>query len=148
MRQLDQLAGLRLVDTGDVDLQLDGEAEGHLGLGFPTALGAAELHGWDDEVLSTLIRRAGSDGGLLPPAAAPFFRLEKAVVASETRLAPGFAVLIVIEGDLVLRSDAGRSDTAVQVTAGSTVVAPYAAGELAVEGNGELLVFRPPEIDG
>lgn len=122
--------------------ELDGEADGHLGLGFPTALGAAELHAWPDEVVSTVVQRPGPDGDLLPSAAARFFHLDKAVVAGTERLAPGFAVLVVTDGDLVLRSDDGE----LVLPTGSTAVVPFAAGELVVTGVGEILVFRPPAV--
>lgn len=121
--------------------ELDGETEGHLGLGFPTALGAAELHAWPDDVLSTVVRRPGPDDDLLPPAAAPFFRLDKVAVPGSTRLPRGFAVLVVIDGHVVLHG--GHAN--LELPKGSTVVVPFAAGELGLAGEGEILLCRPPE---
>jgi mannose-6-phosphate isomerase len=121
--------------------ELDGEADGHLGLGFPTALGAVSLHAWPDEVVSTVVRRAGSSG-LLPPAAAEFFRLDKVVVAGTARLPQGFSVAVVTDGDVALHND----DSNLDLRAGSTVVLPFSAGELEVTGAGEILLFRPPAI--
>lgn len=120
--------------------ELDGEAEGHLGLGFERALGAADLHGWSDERLSTVILRPGPDDGLLPPEAAQFFRLDKVAARDSVRLPRGFAVLVVTDGDVVL-----RGDDDLELPTGSTVVVPFAAGEIELAGKGEVLVCRPPE---
>jgi mannose-6-phosphate isomerase len=123
------------------DFELDGEADGHLGLGFPTAIGAARLEAWSDEVVSTMIKSAGSDTRLLPDAAAQFFRLDKVVVTDTERMPAGFAVLIVIAGNVLVHSDGAD----LELPSGSTVVVPFAAGELTVTGSGEILLFRPPE---
>jgi mannose-6-phosphate isomerase len=120
---------------------LDGPRDGHLGLGYPLALQAVELRGRSVEEIAALVRPAGVGASVLPRAADPFFRLERAVVdGNPVVLEPGFAVLVVIEGALELETDTGRLD----LPRGSTAVAPHSAGPLRLSGHGELLACRPP----
>src|SRR5206468_8475398 len=51
---------------------IDGAEEGHLRLGFDTALQAVSREPLDDAALAGLITRGATSGEVLPPAAAPF----------------------------------------------------------------------------
>ncbi len=112
---------------------LDGERDGHLGVGFDVALGAVELRARD---AADLVRPAGYGGSVLPTPADPFFRLERAAIHGDIELEAGFAILIVTDGAVRL--------TALDLPRGSTVVVPHAAGPFALTGQGEVLVARPP----
>ncbi|MBN9629953.1 MAG: hypothetical protein J0I18_05010 [Actinobacteria bacterium] len=115
---------------------LDGERDGHLGLGFQVALDAVDRAPLALESLATLVRRAGDPSASLPAAADPYFRLERLDVDGRSVIASGFAVVIVIEGELVT----GHGTWA----RGTTILVPAAAGPLELVGNGSILVARPP----
>ena len=115
---------------------IDGAAAGHLGLGFEVALGAVNRAGRTREGVGALIRRASGPGPVLPEAAEEYFRLELVAVASEVALEAGFAVVLVVEGELVIGG--------VPAPRGSTFVIAAEDGVVAVTGQGEVLVARPP----
>ena len=118
---------------------LDGDRDGHLGLGFHLALEAVECRSRDSEELHQLARPAGFGASVLPKAADPYFRLERVALDGEATLDPGFAVLVVLGGEVDVQD--GRST---QLIAGNTGLAPHAFGPLRLRGHGELLVCRPP----
>jgi mannose-6-phosphate isomerase len=118
--------------------ELDGEREGHLGLGFDVAMRAVECRGRSDQEIRQLVRAAGFGSSVLPPAADPYFVLERVALDGEAVLDPGFAVLVVLTGEADL--DGGR----LRLRAGSTAVAPNASGRLVLRGRGEILACRPP----
>jgi mannose-6-phosphate isomerase len=119
---------------------LDGPANGHLGVGFETALGALELTARNDDDVDTLITSDAANGSILPPEAARYFRAERYHFSGRQKLDKGYAVLVMIEGDVEL-SFVGRR---LAITAGDTVLVPYAAGPLELTGSATVLVFRPP----
>ena len=112
---------------------LDGPADGHLGLGFDTALLAVSRTALDP---AGLVTRATTSGSVLPPAADGFFTVERIPVNGGVRLAAGYAVLLVERGDIVV---AGLT-----LPRGATAVVPAGAGPSDVSGSGVLLVCRPP----
>ena len=115
---------------------LDGPAEGHLGLGFDTALQAVSRTRVDPEAPAALVTRATLSGSVLAPSADAFFTVERRPIEDVVRLEAGFAVVLVERGDVVLDGIALRR--------GATVVVPAGAGVLEVTGTGGLLVCRPP----
>lgn len=115
---------------------LDGARDGHLGLGFEVALQAVERTARSHEEIGRLISPAGFGPQVLPVEASEYFAIGR--VTGPVTLPAGFAVIVVLSGTAVLRPSAAR------LGAGSTTVVPYAAGELQVEGDAELLVCRPP----
>lgn len=115
---------------------LDGTLDGHLGLGFDTALRAVAHDRLDPEVLAALVTRATASGPVLPRSADAFFTVERVPVDGEATLAAAFAVVLVEVGDVVLGG--------IPVGRGATLVVPAGAGEVAVTGSGVLLVCRPP----
>jgi mannose-6-phosphate isomerase len=121
------------------DFELDGERDGHLGLGFDLALQAVERRSQNTDEIRQLVHAAGFGLSVLPGAADSYFRLERVAVNGEATLDPGFAVLVMLEGEVDLE-DGG----AVRLRRGNTAVAPSAFGPLTFHGRGELLVSRPP----
>ncbi len=116
--------------------EIDGALAGHLGLGFDVALRAVTRLARNAEDLRGLIHPAPVSGSVFPADADPYFRLERLPVAGEVEVAPGFAILVVTRGDLVIAG--------VAASAGSTFLLPAADGTVTVRGAGELLVARPP----
>ena len=121
------------------DFELDGERDGHLGLGFNLALEAVERRRRSREEVRQLIRPAGFGSSVLPEAADPYFRLERVALDGETTLDPGFAVLVMLTGEVAL-----EDGQAVHLRRGTTAVAPNAVGRLMLRGHGQLLACRPP----
>jgi mannose-6-phosphate isomerase len=123
---------------------LDGPAEGHLGLGFPTALGAVDVRGHRPAEVDALVRSTGADRAdalleVLPPAADEFFRVRLARPASVVTVPAGFAVVTVLAG--TGRLTAG--DTALPVSRGDVLAVPYGAGDWTLRGDVEAVVCRP-----
>ncbi len=121
---------------------IDGRAAGHLGVGFETALGAIETRARSTAEIEHLVHRHGDVTALLPPEADPFFRLERIVVDAPTRLSRGFAVLVVVDGDVTITA---RDAAPRRLRSGSTVLVPHAAGAVLLDGQGVVLVCRPPQ---
>jgi mannose-6-phosphate isomerase len=99
---------------------LDGPAEGHLGLGFQTALGAVDVRGHAPDEVDALVgprRLERSDTLLpvLPRAADDYFRMHVARPATAVTVPAGFDVLAV----------------------------PYGAGDWTLRGDVEAVVCRP-----
>jgi mannose-6-phosphate isomerase len=121
------------------DFELDGERDGHLGLGFDLALQAVERRSRSAEEIRELARPAGLGPSVLPEAADQYFRLERIALDGEATLDPGFVVLVVLSGEAEL---AGAPTS--HLTAGNTAVVPSEFGPLMFRGRGELLLCRPP----
>jgi mannose-6-phosphate isomerase len=120
------------------DFELDGEREGHLGLGFDVALEAVECRGRSHQEVRRLVKAAGFGSSVLPQAADPYFVLERVALDGEAIIDPGLTVLIMLTGEADL--DGCR----LGLRAGSTAVAPNAFGRLILRGRGEILACRPP----
>ncbi|WP_205843660.1 nuclear transport factor 2 family protein [Nakamurella deserti] len=125
-----------LLDWRDFDL--DGTRDGHLGLGFDLALQAVEHRARSTAELAELVRPAGFGPSVLPAASRPYFRLERAAVDGRFATDPGFAVLVTLAGSVGLTGGP-------ELPAGTTAVAPHAAGPLVLTGEGEVLICRPPD---
>ncbi|MGX5679892.1 class I mannose-6-phosphate isomerase [Schumannella luteola] len=116
--------------------EIDGAAAGHLGLGFPTALGAVRTSARSREEIGDLVGAAPASGSALPADADEYFLLERVSVTGAAHLAAGFAVLLVTDGALQLGGE--------QLDRGATVLIPASDGSLLLTGHGEALVARPP----
>jgi mannose-6-phosphate isomerase len=121
------------------DFELDGERDGHLGLGFDVALEAVERRGRGHEEIRQLVKEAGFGSSVLPAAADPYFRLERVALDGEADIDPGFAVLVMLTGEADL-----ANGHRLRLRAGSTAVAPNTVGRLVFRGRGEVLACRPP----
>ena len=118
--------------------EIDGEAEGHLGLGFGRALEAVDTRATTPAQLDELIRRSVVEGPVFPSVADPWFRLDR--VTSSARFDAGFAVLIATEGV----GDVVTGDGPLPLTTGRTVAIPAGCGPFTVRTRGAVLVARPP----
>lgn len=121
--------------------ELDGAADGHLGLGFDVALDAIDRRGRSRAEIESLITTNGTGDSILAHDADEFFRLGRATVNGTAELDPGFAVLIVTDGSAQLRTKGGYSQ---QLATGATVVVPFGAGPLHLNGEATILMARPP----
>jgi mannose-6-phosphate isomerase len=122
---------------------VDGRADGHLGLGYDLALDCVDRSPWDAGQLAALRTVAGRSPvtSVFPGAADPYFTAQRIrPVAGTVALDPGFAILVVLSGTGVLRSDFGRLD----LGGGMTVLVPYAAGHSEISGDCELIRCLPP----
>jgi mannose-6-phosphate isomerase len=117
---------------------LDGENDGHLGLGFDVALTAVETRARSAAEVDALVRRGTANGSMLPEAAAPFFRLDRVEHAAD--FPAGFAILIAVDGPVRLSFGTNDSEN---LDAGSTTLVPFDAGAFSISGT--VLVARPPQ---
>ncbi|QVQ54462.1 class I mannose-6-phosphate isomerase [Spiractinospora alimapuensis] len=139
-------------------LPLDGEVEGHLGLGFPLALEAVTRTALTtDEIEDLFVRGAllaeasNTPLPLLPLGAAPFFRADLLTPPREdptgAAIPADFAVLLVLEGRGHLRSTPTTPSgppTRRTVARGDAFVLPHYSGPHALRGDVRALLFRPP----
>ncbi|QYH37116.1 carbohydrate kinase [Salinibacterium sp. M195] len=123
------------------DFDLDGERDGHLGLGFDIALDAVDLRASSLAEISSFITRNYVGNSLFVHSADEFFQLGRTVVDGAAELAPGFAVVVVIDGDALLHGADGHITA---LPTGSTSVVPFAAGPLRFSGKADILIARPP----
>lgn len=126
-------------------LPIDGTVDGHLDLGFPTALQAADRAAWSSEEIEGLVRRAGEPNAadellqVLPSASDPFFRVHLARPGTAAEVPAGFAVVLVLEGS----GDLGFDEGPVPVSRGDVLAVPYAAGSWQVPAGMTAIVCRP-----
>lgn len=127
-------------------LPIDGQVEGHLDLGFPTALQVVDRTACSiDELEERLVRRAVGPQqadelqAVLPPEADPFFRVHLARPAEAVEVSPGFAVAVVLDGSGDLATGGGS----VPVSRGDVLAVPFAAGAWQVPADMTVIVCRP-----
>ncbi|TDN87777.1 class I mannose-6-phosphate isomerase [Microbacterium sp. BK668] len=129
---------------------IDGRADGHLGVGFDAALDAVDRRAWTDAEIDALLSRDASAARALVREADPFFRIERASAEERPEIAAGFAVLVILEGEGTLRSAIGDlphpavATTDLPLRAGATVILPHAAGDQVLTGTLRGVVCRPP----
>jgi mannose-6-phosphate isomerase len=127
---------------------IDGARDGHLGLGFETALGCVDRSGWGREELGQL-RTVRQDGEprrpgvelLFPEEADPFFRAERIRPRGAAPLPTGVSILVVTAGSGTL----GWGDRLLDVGRGNTVLVPFAAGDCVLRGSLEAVRCMPPD---
>jgi mannose-6-phosphate isomerase len=125
---------------------IDGARDGHLGLGFESALACVDRSGWGASRLGRL--RAGRGGRqaegverLFPPEADPFFRAERIRPRSAATLPAGFSILVVTGGTGTLSWGQGG----LNVGRGDTVLIPFGAGGCSLHGTVEAIRCLPPD---
>jgi mannose-6-phosphate isomerase len=116
----------------------------HLDLGWDDALGAVDRSPLDPDAL---VMPPADDpvARLLPAAADPYFRAERirpggAEIGSE----PSFAVLVVLDGEGMLRTERGDE---LALRAGMTALVPFAAGATTFAGTLDAVRCLPPDPD-
>jgi mannose-6-phosphate isomerase len=126
---------------------VDGDAEGHLGVGFPTAVTAIDTRVWSESDVDACVRALPSDAaGLVPalvPDAEPYFRADWLTPGTQIALPAGFAVVVVLEGD-------GRisgADSDLEVHRGDVALVPHSAGSWELVGDVRAVLCRPPAPD-
>jgi mannose-6-phosphate isomerase len=107
-----------------------GLADGHLGLGYDLALQCVDRGAWTPERLDGL---RGGDQRLLPEAADEFFAARR--LRGGDRVEQGFSVLVAVAGEGRLT---GENDD-LAVLRGDTLLVPYAAGPLHLNGPVEAI---------
>ncbi|GHF21548.1 mannose-6-phosphate isomerase [Amycolatopsis deserti] len=124
---------------------LDDPDQGHLGLGFDTALRALDTSGWDDDRLASIVKHTAEEEGstvdLLAAGSAGFFRADQLRPSPALALDPSFAVLVALDGEGTLRTEHGGE---IAVAKGETLVVPHAAGQLELAGEVTVIRCRPP----
>ena len=123
------------------DFEIDGREHGHLGVGFEIALGAVEKRMRTDKEICGLVSTEEAFGSVIAIEADEYFTLERRRIGENENCKSGFAILIGLEGQVQL---IGEHSQTVIVERGETVVVPYAAGDLILHGQGEVLIARPP----
>jgi mannose-6-phosphate isomerase len=127
---------------------IDGARDGHLGLGFETALACVDRSGWGKEELGRL-RTVREEGGarrpgvelLFPKEADPFFRAERIRPRGAAPLPEGVSILVVTSGTGMLEWGAHG----MAVGRGSTVLIPFSAGDCVLRGSVEVIRCMPPD---
>ena len=133
-------------------LAIDGEQDGHLGLGFDVALQAVDLRPWTAADLARVRCSLGDGPGgipglvsVLPGGADPYFRAHRiAPQGSSVAVPAGLSVLLVLTGTgSVETAEAGTH----QVTRGDALLVPWSAGNWSLDGDVTALLTRPPAPD-
>lgn len=118
---------------------VDGARDGHLGLGFDTALECVNRRGLESETLRSGPAPNHERTRLFPVAADSFFRAESHGPGTE-RLEAGYSIVVVTGGFGKLVS----GEESLDIQRGMTLVVPHAAGDLELSGTAELIRCRPP----
>ena len=128
---------------------VDGFKDGHLDLGFDTALQAVDTSAISDSDLDRLVltRETIETEGLisaLPASADPYFRLHRiAPTSAPVPVEAGFAIVIATEGHGVLT----LGDHGQEIARGDALLIPYAAGPWTLTGDVVAMVCRPLAAD-
>lgn len=132
---------------------VDGAKDGHLDLGFDTALQAVDLSAVSASDLDRLViegeRIAGAGlRSAMPPEADGYFRAHRFDTSEgPVTVAAGFSIVVVLEGDGVLTTTAGS----LEVARGDVALVPFSAGDVTLhDRSGEPMtgvVCRPPAVD-
>jgi mannose-6-phosphate isomerase len=129
---------------------IDGVANGHLGIGFDLALQAVNRAAVSTEELDTwrshvdLTGQADWPQKTMPPIADPYFRADLLRPVRAACVPAGFGVLVVVDGAGEL---AGADGERVEVRRGDVLVVPHAAGDVTVSGSVSIVWSRPPAPD-
>ena len=107
---------------------VDGEKDGHLGLGFELALQALTLSALSVELVERLVIKktfpSDEQRSVFSAEADPFFRCDF-LPETSPEIEAGFAILLVLEGSGELSFHSAQS---LPVQAGDAIVIPYSAG--------------------
>jgi len=147
-------AGITLIELQEpsdmsvvLEWQLSGvdSGEEHLQLGWDRVLAAASTAPSPPAYFPARATGAGSHGveSLLPGQADPYFRAQRVSVGGqELSLAPSFAVLIVLDGELTVSA---RDQEPLRVTQGDAALIPHGVGETSFAGHGTAIRCLPPD---
>jgi mannose-6-phosphate isomerase len=139
-------------EPSDLSVYLEYEAYGldpeldayHPGLTADQALDAVDCTAWSSQRRAGLINIERHPGpgrtALLPPAADAHFTVERLLGPLAPRLPQAFSMLVVLDGDGLLRT----RDGADRIRRGQTWLVPYGAGEAELSGELTALRCSPP----
>ncbi|EFY97941.1 phosphomannose isomerase [Metarhizium robertsii] len=116
---------------------IHGQKDGHLGLGFPTALTAVDYVQIKQWVTSGVVAKS-----VLAAESTKHFGLERIRVKGSASTECGLAILVVLDGKLLLQTS--HSDP-LPLSKGFTVVIPHEEGEQSLQGEADALIARPPQ---
>ena len=123
---------------------VDGDKDGHLNLGFETALDALQLEPLTDKQQGQIISRFESiqsiSHAIFKSIADDFFRADY-LTGDSRRVEPGFGVFLALAGNGVMKFS---NASAIGVNIGDAIVVPHSAGELSIENCAGIL-SRPPK---
>lgn len=123
---------------------VDGDKDGHLNLGFDTALDALQLGPLTDKQQGQIISRFEStqsiSHAIFKSIADDFFRADY-LTGDSRRVEPGFGVFLALAGNGVMKFS---NASAIGVNIGDAIVVPHSAGELSIENCAGIL-SRPPK---
>jgi len=140
---------LELQQPTDFSIMLERRSpdSGDLGLGWDVALQAVDRRAWSPAGLAELVGPGTSTAGrVLPHIADPFFRADLVRGTPPTRLEPGFAVAVGVDGSGELRGDFPGGP--VSVGRGTTLLVPHSAGAVTVTGAVEVVLCLPAAPGG
>ena len=123
---------------------VDGDKDGHLNLGFDTALDALQLEPLTDKQQGQIISRFEStqsiSHAIFKSIADDFFRADY-LTGDSRRVEPGFGVFLALAGNGLMKFS---NASAIGVNIGDAIVVPHSAGELSIENCAGIL-SRPPK---
>jgi mannose-6-phosphate isomerase len=137
--ELQQAADLSLLLEYD-GFAVDGPREGHLGIGFDAALSCVRHQAVPAKMLAELCGDVKA-ARIFPPQADAFFRADRHTGSDSSVWEPGFAIVVVVSGSGRLT---WAEDRSCELRRGMTVVLPWNAGPVRVDGPVELIRCRPP----
>ena len=123
---------------------VDGDKDGHLNLGFDTALDALRLDPLTQEQQLQIVSRFEESGSashqIFKSIADNFFRADY-LTGDSKKVEPGFGVFLVLAGSGVMNFSNSEK---LNVSTGDAVVIPHCAGEFSIENCAGIL-SRPPK---
>jgi len=122
---------------------VDGDKDGHLNLGFDTALDALRLTplSMDEErqIITKFDIGGQRSGGVFNSIANPFFRADY-LTQGHSKVESGFGIFLALSGEGVMIFD---NDQPLEIKQGDAVVIPYCAGGFTLS-NCSGILSRPP----
>lgn len=122
---------------------VDGDKDGHLNLGFDTALNALRLTplSMDEErqIITKFDIGGQRSGGIFNSIANPFFRADY-LTQGHSKVESGFGIFLALSGEGVMIFD---NDQPLEIKQGDAVVIPYCAGGFTLS-NCSGILSRPP----
>ena len=122
---------------------VDGDKDGHLNLGFDTALNALRLTplNMDEErqIITKFDIGGQRSGGIFNSIANPFFRADY-LTQGHSKVESGFGIFLALSGEGVMIFD---NDQPLEIKQGDAVVIPYCAGGFTLS-NCSGILSRPP----
>jgi mannose-6-phosphate isomerase len=122
---------------------VDGDKDGHLNLGFDTALDALRLTPLsmdeEKEIITKFDIGGQRSGGVFNSIANPFFRADY-LTQGHSKVESGFGIFLALSGEGVMIFD---NDQPLEIKQGDAVVIPYCAGGFTLS-NCSGILSRPP----